>query len=309
MLEERPDLDDFLLLPDSPGLPYWFTDAVLGVGLLFFAMLTILLLLRNRNLDLKRRVAAQSAQEIQYHREELLLRLKLQKVLIRDIHDGLGSLTTNLSFASVLARNEKEITKKNEWLEKIERLVSEANMEVRDLMNTLEENSTRWPDLIETIRRSSEAILDYKSTTVRFHIAGVPVEEDIGLAEGLSLVRIVREGMNNIVKYSGASLVEIGMESSVDNVRITIKDNGCGFDPETVRRGRGLNNLAARTAELGGRFEIISGNGTQLEFIFPRPIRIDKQEMSAVSAGNPVSEVKQLAIRAAKGVSNEFNHS
>jgi signal transduction histidine kinase len=203
MLKKRPDLDDFLLLPDSLMLPAWFKDAVLGMGLVFFVMLTILLYLRNRNLKLKHRFAEQTVQEEQREREERLKRVELQKVLVRDIHDGLGGIAANISFTAVLARNEVDVTSKDKWLDKLERLAREVNMEVRDLMNSLDASTIQWPDLIDSVRRRSDLLFDGKKTMVDFQIEGEPVAEDIGLVEGLSLIRIAGEGMNNVIKYAG----------------------------------------------------------------------------------------------------------
>jgi signal transduction histidine kinase len=42
---------------------------------------------------------------------------------------------------------------------------------------------------------------------------------------------------------------------------LTISDNGVGFDPETVKRGSGLDNMAQRTEALGGSLKIDSSPG------------------------------------------------
>lgn len=210
----------------------------------------------------------------QREREAHLRLLKMQQCLVRDIHDGLGGIAANLAFTAILARKETDVTKKNNWIEKLERLAAEANTEVRDLMNSLEESTMRWGDLIAAIRRSAEVLFDPQLTTVRFNIADVPADEELGLVEGMSLSQLIREGMNNIVKHAGASVVEININFYGDFVSIDIDDNGCGFDAESVRKGRGLKNFAKRSAELDGVFEISSENGTHLNMVLIRPIRI-----------------------------------
>jgi signal transduction histidine kinase len=274
MLEVRPDIESFLYFSDTAVLPHWFYKALTGAVLFVLLLVSILLYQKVRNMELPREVEKRRVAEKQREHDEELKRLKLQQLLVRDIHDGLGGIATSLSFTAILARKEKDVAKRDNWLEKLERLAAEANIEVRDLMNSLEESTLKWADLTDSIRRSSEVIFDPLKTTVELDISNMPVEDDIGLVEGMSIARLVREAMNNIAKHAGASLAKVSMMAEDDHVRISIADNGCGFDPATVQRGRGLNNLARRTAELGGVFEIKADNGTSLSIVILRPVRI-----------------------------------
>ena len=88
--------------------------------------------------------------------------------------------------------------------------------------------------------------------------------------EELTLFRIAQEAMYNARRHSGASQVEIQLEFHLDNVRMTIDDNGRGFDAprrtdELVTLGKlGLIGMDERARSLGGTLNIQSelGRGT-----------------------------------------------
>lgn len=89
----------------------------------------------------------------------------------------------------------------------------------------------------------------------------------------LTIYRIVQEQLNNIVKHAQAGKVEISlcMINNNRNVRLLIKDDGKGFDPDKKGNGVGLRNIISRAELFHGRVFIQSsiGNGCKLEVVFP----------------------------------------
>ena len=199
--------------------------------------------------------------------------MNLQKMLVRDIHDGLGGLAANMAFITALARAEEDLEKKNEWIDKLQLLAKEANIEIRELMNSLECRSMAWPNIIDAINRITNAMFDDKLYTIHIETHGRPPKDDPGMTAGLSITHIAKECMNNIVKHAKADQVSIELNFKKDHFHLIVSDNGCGFDPETVRRGRGLNNLKKRAAELGGTLDIKMENGSRFKIVLPLPIR------------------------------------
>ena len=59
-----------------------------------------------------------------------------------------------------------------------------------------------------------------------------------------------KEAINNAVKYSHASLLELSVNHYEDIIELTIKDDGQGFDVATVTKGNGLTNMQKRADEL-----------------------------------------------------------
>jgi signal transduction histidine kinase len=86
------------------------------------------------------------------------------------------------------------------------------------------------------------------------------------------LFRIFQEALTNVWKHANATEVTVSIEEDNCDVRMTINDNGIGFDTEQLldstkeKRGWGLLMMSERAASSGGRFSIESqpGKGTQI---------------------------------------------
>jgi two-component system, NarL family, sensor histidine kinase DevS len=70
------------------------------------------------------------------------------------------------------------------------------------------------------------------------------------------VIQIVRELFSNIARHAKASEVSLTCALGDGEVVLRLEDNGVGFDPESVARGHGLNNIEQRAAELGGHVDV-----------------------------------------------------
>ena len=76
-------------------------------------------------------------------------------------------------------------------------------------------------------------------------------------------------------RHSQASLVKIMLDMGEDRVRVSVDDNGKGFDPDAVQHGTslGLKLIRERAEMLGGNFEVDSTLGTGARISFAVPAR------------------------------------
>jgi signal transduction histidine kinase len=70
------------------------------------------------------------------------------------------------------------------------------------------------------------------------------------------VVQIVRELLSNVARHANASEVSLICALGDREVVLRVEDNGVGFNPSTVERGHGLNNIEQRVAAMGGRIEV-----------------------------------------------------
>ncbi|MEZ5077721.1 MAG: GAF domain-containing sensor histidine kinase [Solirubrobacterales bacterium] len=104
----------------------------------------------------------------------------------------------------------------------------------------------------------------------------VETELDLGAKlngdEERIVYRLVQEALNNAAKHAGATRVQVGAAWAGGELRITVEDDGSGFDPETVAAGRGLTGMRERVEALGGRVELTAadGGGTRVVAVVPR---------------------------------------
>lgn len=94
----------------------------------------------------------------------------------------------------------------------------------------------------------------------------VDLNERLNALEMLNLFRIIQEFVQNTVKYGKASEVWIQFAREVNELKMTLKDDGVGFDPkQEAYLGNGLGNMQKRCEQCQGEFELYSGdNGTQV---------------------------------------------
>jgi signal transduction histidine kinase len=95
------------------------------------------------------------------------------------------------------------------------------------------------------------------------------------LASGLrhGLMMVVKEALNNALKHARATEVRVQLEFDAERLRVTVADNGDGFDPAKVKRGNGLDHSGRRMEEIGGTCVVESrpGAGTSVRLSVPLP--------------------------------------
>ena len=67
-----------------------------------------------------------------------------------------------------------------------------------------------------------------------------------------------KEAINNAVKYSNGTLLELNIKEVNNILEFSVSDNGKGFDAVMVRRGNGLENMQKRADEIGAKLTIQS---------------------------------------------------
>jgi two-component system sensor histidine kinase UhpB len=87
----------------------------------------------------------------------------------------------------------------------------------------------------------------------------------------LMLFRITQEQVNNIIRHSEASIIQIKLESDAEYINLTIDDNGKGFDPANFKKGLGITNIMNRASLFNGIIEIeaAKGKGCRLSVNIP----------------------------------------
>ena len=85
------------------------------------------------------------------------------------------------------------------------------------------------------------------------------------------MLRVLREALVNVRRHSNARRVEIDLCRSRDRMRLSVVDDGRGFDWASVREGVGLSAMRERVRSVSGRLEIDSrpGTGTRVKVEVP----------------------------------------
>ena len=187
--------------------------------------------------------------------------------LARDLHDGLSQELAYINAqAGYLARRFPEDERLRSMASASRRALDEARRALSALTLTGAE------PLDEAIAQSAEDVAARNGGRVRLDLQG---GVDVQPAVREALLRIVREAVANAVRHGGSGLVSVRLRADED-LRLTISDEGEGFDPEDERdrpSGFGLISMRERAETLGGELRLRSapGAGTDIEVVTPWP--------------------------------------
>jgi signal transduction histidine kinase len=78
----------------------------------------------------------------------------------------------------------------------------------------------------------------------------------------LSLLRIMQEALSNALKHSRANNIAVIVSSDEHHLQIKIQDDGQGFDPTHIQRGKGMAGMARRARSIGAELDVLLGGGT-----------------------------------------------
>ncbi len=187
----------------------------------------------------------------------------------RDLHDNIGAqLTFVISSVDNLKYGNKITDSKiTNQLTKISDFTKSTIVELRDTIWAMNTNEFTFDDLRSRIFNFIEKAQSAKEDIqFVFQVDEHLKDRKFSSIVGINLYRTMQEAVNNAVKYADAGEISIKVTSHEGRTQIDIRDNGKGFDSETIDHGNGLYNMKKRIEEVGGTIAIASqiGNGTQI---------------------------------------------
>ncbi|MBV6748904.1 cache domain-containing protein [Pseudomonas chlororaphis] len=191
----------------------------------------------------------------------------------RELHDGISQVLVSIKFQFELASHVLEKGQDRGLgilREAVERL-GEAIGEVRSLSHDLRSSLLDTLGLPAAIGQLAAEFEQRSGLVVTYDNNEFDCQRVDGLP--VSLFRIVQEGLTNIERHAQAHNVSITLRGSADSVRLTVIDDGIGFNVAQVERrhtGIGLRNIRERVEHFGGRFELASTPGRSvLDVLLP----------------------------------------
>ena len=217
------------------------------------------------NVELDRLVREKTSElEAQYARVRAMERERLligeRERIMRDMHDGVGG---QLVSAMAMLENGREDPAR------MQQALSAALTDMRLMIDSLDDVDEDLNIVLGVFRDRLEPQLTASQLELHWHVDDLPSVSDLSPATVLAILRILQEAVTNTVKHADASRVsvEAGRLEDTGVVRISVADDGRGFDAEqSTSRGRGLRNLHRRAADHGFALEVTSqpGRGTRV---------------------------------------------
>lgn len=184
----------------------------------------------------------------------------------RELHDGVGQLLTALTLhldAAALPRRDS-----GERLERARQLATEALEETRQLANRLRPARLEHVGLVAAVRD----LVGRAGIPADFRADPTIDEAQLDPTVATEAYRVVQEALSNVARHSGARRVVVEMAMAGEELRITVADDGCGFDPAASEaQGLGLAGMRERALLVGGALRLFSapGQGTTVTLTVP----------------------------------------
>jgi len=187
--------------------------------------------------------------------------------MAQEIHDTLAQGFTGIIVQLEAAEDAiSERTKVRNHILKAKTLARNSLAEARRSLWELRPQALEQSDLASALRRLVDEGRDHRSVPASFRLEGAT--RSLSSKTEDNLLRIAQEALNNAIQHAAASKIEVLLTFDEQEVKLCIKDDGKGFDPEAVQNqvGFGLTSMRERTERLGGHIAIESrpGRGTKI---------------------------------------------
>jgi signal transduction histidine kinase len=267
----HPDMRSFL------GVPIVAGDAVIGA--FYLTEKQGATAFSDQDQELIELLAAHAAIAITnarlYERSRELSILSERNRLALELHDVISQklfgLTLTADAAATLLDRGRDPEAARKQLVRLGELAREALAELRSLILGLRPPQLERDGLNGALRKEIEMLERLHGTKIEFRSRGVHAN---GSDRDAAVLRIADEALNNALAHAGAERITVTVEGDAQRLRLEVRDDGAGFDPDhTELRAKhlGLTSMEERANELGGRLVIDSapGAGTTITLELP----------------------------------------
>jgi len=185
------------------------------------------------------------------------LRLKIAK----DLHDEVGSSLSQIGINANMINYENDMTKIKNRSEIIRCRSGEMLNVMNDVIWSIDSRHDKLESLVERIKLTVSQFASSKEIMVEFDLKIQNPNKKLNVDFRQNLFLIVKEAINNAVKYSNGNQIKLKINEQNEQIKITISDNGSGLPFTLKKTGSGIKNMKHRMAEINGKIDFINNNG------------------------------------------------
>lgn len=244
------------------AIEYEGTDCLAGVGIDFTERI---------NDQQKIKETTEHLRQLTAHLQSI--REEERKRIGREIHDELGQQLTaiKMDIAWIDKKTPQDSGAMKAKLKNVITLLDGSNQSIRRILSELRPVILDDHGLVDAMEWIGKQLTGNTGITLKF----ISTSADIKLPEQVAtcIFRVYQEALTNVVRHSGATLVEASLFLAADSVMVSIEDNGSGFTPTAVQGNKsfGILGMKERVLSLGGVFELdaMPGKGTSISIQLP----------------------------------------
>ena len=235
--------------------------------LVFFIIMFIFFYQRRHHKHLQEKQQLQNSYQREILKTQLEARENTFHQISEELHDNIGQLLS--STRMLLGIAERSLTEVPDTLRTADQTLAKAIQDLRMLSKTLNREWLHQFNLPHNLRSEIERINAAQTLEISFDtkVTNLPISAE----SQVMLFRIIQEALQNCIKHSKATRVNIILELN-DSLKVVISDNGKGIQPVAEgQEGVGLINMKHRTSLLGGTIDWSSDskNGTRVTILLP----------------------------------------
>jgi len=208
-------------------------------------------------------------QELESRFQAELLKTKIEAQeqtmdhISKELHDNIGQLLSSSKLLIGITKRSLQLPMQS--LHDAEETLALGIKELRALSKSL---NKEWLAKFNMIENLVAEVSRINSLGAFQASATYPSQIQFSIEKQLILFRVIQESMQNAIKHGNCTQLAIALEDTGTGLRVTIVDNGNGFDPEdSSRHGVGIINIKQRVAMLGGKVHWSSNEAGTSVFI------------------------------------------
>ncbi len=241
-------------------------NVFLIIGLVVFIILLVLIFYLFRYRTKQNHLQQIQLQKIKMREAQMQAVIDSQererKRFATDLHDGMGQLVSALQL-NVQAMNEvnSDADKRDKLYENSTLILKDVHTEIRNIAFNLMPQTLVKEGLVPAVNELINRI--NKTEKMSVDLSVTDVENRFDEVVEVSLYRIIQEFLSNILKYSKAKNIYLGLTNHEDEFILSIEDNGVGYEIEEfkVSEGNGWRNIHTRLNLINGSMEIDTKKG------------------------------------------------
>ena len=190
----------------------------------------------------------------------------------RELHDDIGQRLALLALQlQQLQEDTLVLPEVRSRMGELQNQISEIATDIQSLSHELHSGKLQYLGLAAAMRGFCQESADQQKVEIAFNAHDVP--SPLSPEISLCLFRVLQEALHNSAKHSGVKQFEVRLWGTPDEIHLTVKDSGAGFDHEAAKesRGLGLISMEERVKLLKGTLSIDSQpkRGTTIEARVP----------------------------------------
>jgi signal transduction histidine kinase len=198
--------------------------------------------------------------------------------LSRELHDEVGQTLGALlvDFGRLTAALGECTPEVKEMVGKMKSVAERSVRSVRNMALLLRPSMLDDLGLVAALEWQGREVS--RSSQMEVDVQSENVSEDLPDDYKVTIYRLVQEALNNAVRHSGARNASVRVEQTGDQIKVTVTDDGRGFDPKRSR-GMGMLGMEERVRRLGGRiaFQSAPGQGATITAEMPVEVPVGAQ--------------------------------